>query len=78
MRTKPSRFKIFAGVAVALAAGALALLVIVSLPLLADAPRLAPLVEGALGLLLILGAALLSGACGRFLAARGAGRAART
>ena len=64
MRTKPSRFKIFAGVAVALAAGALALLVVLALPLS----------EGALGLLLILGAALLSSVCGRFLAARGTGR----
>ena len=78
MRAKPSRLQILAGVAVALSAGALALLVVLSLPLLADTPRLEPLVEGALGLLLILGAALLSRACGSFLAARGAGRAART
>jgi uncharacterized membrane protein YqjE len=78
MRAKLSRLQIFAGVAVALSAGALALLVVLSLPLLADTPRLEPLVEGALGLLLILVAALLSRACGSFLASRGTGRAART
>jgi len=78
MRAKLSRLQILAGVAVALSAGVLALLVVLSLPLLADTPRLEPLVEGAVGLLLILGAALLSRACGSLLASRGAGRAART
>jgi hypothetical protein len=77
MRAKLSRLQILARVAVALSAGALALLVVLSLPLLED-PRLEPLVEGAVGLLLILGAALLSRACGSFLASRGTGRAART
>jgi hypothetical protein len=77
MRAKLSRLQILARVAVALSAGALVLLVVLSLPLLADT-RLQPLVEGALGLLLILGVALLSRACGSFLASRGTGRAART
>jgi hypothetical protein len=77
MRAKLSRLQILARVAVVLSAGTLVLLVVLSLPLLAD-PRLEPLVEGAVGLLLILGAALLSRACGSFLASRGTGRTART